>query len=224
MTTPLYNRGTVLKTSWRQLRQHDGKFYSKATYRQTEFHRECLERIAFSKGYSLVVDDFCPQGTSVDVARLHKEADRLLRGAGNQAGRSRMRPDGSLRPTYYPRGLLLSTGEDVPRVQSLRARMFILEFEPGDVDLGKLTKLQDAAQQGTFVMASYISYLARHMGELKLPARQRQSAQKRGEGILLTRMQSPWIFTQAYLGFYCFCFLLRTKASPKDSCRKCWTS
>lgn len=170
-----------------------------------------LERIAFlAKDILLVVDDFCPQGTSVDVARLHKEADRLLRGAGNQAGRSRMRPDGSLRPTYYPRGLLLSTGEDVPRVQSLRARMFILEFEPGDVDLGKLTKLQDAAQQGVLsqVMASYISYLARHMGELKreLPARQRQIRTKaREKGIHInTHDRTPDIYASLYLGFYCF--------------------
>ena len=55
-----------------------------------------LEGLAFqAKDVLLVVDDFAPTGTSSDVQRYHKEADRLFRGQGNQAGRGRMRPDGS---------------------------------------------------------------------------------------------------------------------------------
>ena len=65
------------------------------------------------------------------MQRYHKEADRLFRGQGNHAGRQRMRADGSLRPAKPPRGLILSTGEDVPRGQSLRARLLVLEVSPG---------------------------------------------------------------------------------------------
>src|SRR5262249_20309162 len=51
---------------------------------------------------------------------------------GNRAGRQRMRADGGLRPAKPPRGLVLSTGEDTPRGQSLRARLLVLEVSPGD--------------------------------------------------------------------------------------------
>ena len=82
-----------------------------------------LEGIAFAaKDALLVVDDFAPTGSQGDVQRLHREADRVFRSQGNNAGRGRMNRDGSLRPVKPPRGLILSTGEDVPRGQSLRAR------------------------------------------------------------------------------------------------------
>jgi hypothetical protein len=73
-----------------------------------------LEKKAFlAKDAVLVVDDFAPTGTTRDVQRLHRDADRLFRAVGNRSGRARMRADGGSRPTYYPRGLILSTGEDI---------------------------------------------------------------------------------------------------------------
>ena len=92
-----------------------------------------LEALAFAaKDCVLVVDDFCPAGSSSDVQRLHKDADRLFRGQGNHSGRGRLRADATLRPPKPPRGLVLSTGEDMPRGQSLRARVLVLEVSPGD--------------------------------------------------------------------------------------------
>jgi hypothetical protein len=92
-----------------------------------------LEALAFTaKDALLVVDDFCPTGSANDVQRCHKEADRLFRGQGNRSGRQRLRADASLRPAKPPRGLVISTGEDTPRGQSLRARLFVLEVSPGD--------------------------------------------------------------------------------------------
>src|SRR5205807_5268138 len=93
-----------------------------------------LEAQAFTaKDALLVVDDFAPQGSAADVQRYHREADRLLRGQGNGAGRQRMKADATLRPAKPPRGLVLSTGEDTPRGQSLRARMLVVEVSPGDL-------------------------------------------------------------------------------------------
>lgn len=138
-----------------------------------------LEKQAFLlKDAVFTVDDFAPTGTTADVARLHRTADRLLRAQGNRSGRGRMRPDGSLRPQYYPRGLILSSGEDTPRGQSLRARMLISEISPGDVDLNVLTELQRAAAEGLLAsaMSGYVAYLATRMSELKesLPLRQKE--------------------------------------------------
>lgn len=113
-----------------------------------------LEAIAFAaKDAVLVVDDFAPTGSIGDVQRLHRDADRLLRAQGNSSGRGRMRADTSLRPAKPPRGLVLSTGEDVPHGQSLRARVLVLEVGPGDVDARRLTACQTDAASGLYASA-----------------------------------------------------------------------
>jgi hypothetical protein len=88
-----------------------------------------LEGLLFyGKDALIVVDDFAPRGGPHEVERLHHRADRVLRAQGNNASRDRMRVDGSLRPGKPPRGLVLSTGEDIPKGQSLRARTLVIEI------------------------------------------------------------------------------------------------
>ena len=116
----------------------------------------------------LVVDDFCPTGAKADIARYHREADRLVRAQGNHSGRQRMRQDSTLRPVKPPRGLILSTGEDVPRGQSLRARLLILDVSPGTVQWDTLTACQGEAAAGLYTqaLAGFIHWLAPRYGEV----------------------------------------------------------
>ena len=137
-----------------------------------------LEKKAFlAKDAVLVVDDFAPTGTTADVQRLHREADRLFRAAGNRSGRARMRADGGSRPTYYPRGLIISTGEDIPSGQSLRARLLVLELTPGEIPADR--PLGGAGRRGrsgllAAAMAGYLRWLApqhrRAQGDAAEPA------------------------------------------------------
>src|SRR5262249_39636428 len=128
------------------------------------------EALAFAaKDALFVVDDFVTQGNMADIQRCQRDADRLLRGQGNQAGRERLRPDGSLRPVKHARGLILSTAEEVPRGQSARARALILEIGEGDV-IGprppahnpQLAACQADAAAGLYAqsMAAYLQWLA----------------------------------------------------------------
>jgi hypothetical protein len=122
-----------------------------------------LESLAFAaKDALLVVDDFAPGGGVADVARMHREADRLLRAQGNRSGRARCRTDGTVRPARPPRGTILSTGEDVPRGQSLRARLLVLELAPGALDWARLTACQRDAAAGLYAaaLAGYVRWLA----------------------------------------------------------------
>jgi hypothetical protein len=122
-----------------------------------------LEGQAFTlKDSLMVVDDFAPVGGAGDVARLHREADRLLRAQGNHAGRQRMRADATLRPAKPPRGLILSTGEDLPRGQSLRARLMVAELGPGELNWAQLTERQRDAAEGMYAqaLAGYVRWLA----------------------------------------------------------------
>ena len=129
-----------------------------------------IEKLAFMvKDAVLVIDDFNPTGKSGEVDRYHSIAERVLRAQGNQAGRMRMRVDGSLKPSYYPRGVIISSGEDQPRGHSLRARVFFTELKPGDVDLAKLSQLQEYAANGLLAkaMTGYLNWLAPQMDGLK---------------------------------------------------------
>ena len=122
-----------------------------------------LEAQAFiAKDAILVVDDFAPTGSTYDVQRTHREADRVLRAQGNRSGRGRMRADGSLRPDKPPRGLIVSTGEDVPRGKSLRSRMMILELEAGDISTERLSLAQSDAAAGLYaaVMSAFLKWAA----------------------------------------------------------------
>jgi hypothetical protein len=135
-----------------------------------------LEALAFAaKDVLMVVDDFCAAGTIYDIQRLNKEADRLFRGQGNHAGRQRLCADASQRTTKMPRGLILSTGEVIPRGQSLRARLLCIEVSPGDLGPqppepnAGLTECQHDANSAKYaqVMAAYIQWLARNYVKLR---------------------------------------------------------
>ena len=129
-----------------------------------------LEGVLFAaKDALVVIDDFCPTGSSADVQRYHRDADRVFRAQGNRSGRQRMRADATLRPTKPPRGLAISTGEDTPRGQSLRSRVGVLEVGPSDVDWARLTACQADARDGVYARAlvGFVGWLAPRYDEVR---------------------------------------------------------
>jgi len=132
----------------------------------SNFTEELLFR---AKDGLIVVDDFAPTGAAADIQRLNRDADRVFRAQANRSGRGRLGPDGRPRAIRPPRGSVLATGEDLPRGESLRARLFALEVRKGDVRLDLLSACQRDAGDGLFAkaMAGYIRWLAgRHQEAL----------------------------------------------------------
>jgi hypothetical protein len=122
-----------------------------------------LERVLFeAKDSMVVIDDFNPTGSRQDIQKYHARAERVLRTQGNGGGRSRLRHDATPRPETPPRGLVVSTGEDLPNGHSLRARCLILEIKQGDVDFDQLKALSKQAREGEFSQAliAFIRWLA----------------------------------------------------------------
>jgi hypothetical protein len=157
---------------------HYGAFDARSFVMTWEDSEGALERNLHAvKDAVSVIDDYHPTGTQTDRAKRNNKADRVLRGAGNQAGRARLTPDIQTRPTYYPRGLIITSGEDVPTGHSLRARILVVEMERGTVQRPVLTGLQRAANGGVLraAMAAYIVWLAPRMERLHsdLPQRLR---------------------------------------------------
>lgn len=132
-----------------------------------------LEALMFqAKDVCLVVDDFKPKGSAQDQKRLHGKADRIFRSIGNGSSRGRLDSSLNQRAPRPPRCLLISTGEDVPKGQSLKARTVIIHMHKsivvGDVAI-KLSKLQDDASNGLFAhaMAGYILWLTPQIAEIE---------------------------------------------------------
>jgi hypothetical protein len=185
-----------------------------------------LEATAFlAKDALFVVDDFNPTGSGTDVQRFHRDADRLLRAQGNNSGRQRMRPDGTLRPQKPPRGLIVSTGEDVPRGHSLRARTLIVELEAGDVRFGPLTPSQHDAEGGLYAaaMAGYLRWLAPKYEELQKTLRQevaelRDAAHQNGQ-----HARTPVIVADLAVGWrYFLRFAVDSGAITKSEFAELW--
>lgn len=140
-----------------------------------------LEAMAHTaKDCVLTIDDFCPIGSPADQSRLHAAADRVLRAQGNHSGRGRCRADGSIRPPKPPRGLILSTGEDMPRGQSLRARNGIIQIEKDSVNWNRMTECQQMAQTGVFAEATsaFLQWLATENRIERLSAKAAESIGK----------------------------------------------
>ena len=122
-----------------------------------------LEVLAFqAKDTLLVVDDFAPQGSTADVARYHAAAERLFRAVGNQSSRGRLDSTARLREAKPPRSLILSTGEEIPKGHSVRARMLVVEQGKDSINIIDLTACQADARGGLYAqaMAAFIQWIA----------------------------------------------------------------
>lgn len=141
---------------------------------------ESTENAMLLKAFSIKdalfeIDDYNPSGSTGDHQALSKKADRVFRGAANRAGRGRLTSDIRLRRSYYPRGLVSASGEDLPAGRSLRARLWVLELTPGKMDLDTLTSCQRDAREGVYAaaFAAYLRWLIQHADALatELPIR-----------------------------------------------------
>ncbi|MGH7911383.1 MAG: DUF927 domain-containing protein, partial [Candidatus Dormibacteraceae bacterium] len=148
-----------------------------------------LRALAFvAKDTVLVVDDFKPTGSKFDRQRMHAEADQLFTAVGNGSGRGRADITGAARVPREPRGVIISSGEEVAGSYSTRARQVILEVEAGEVDgLGPeddprsrtdhpaLNRLQQLAAEGQMAkaMAGFVRWLAPRRDDLERWRRER---------------------------------------------------
>lgn len=178
-----------------------------------------LEGLCFAAKDSVtVVDDFAPTGTAYDRQRFHREADRLFRAQGNSAGRMRMKADLTLRPSRPPRGLILSTGEDIPGGHSLRARILVLELALGEINGPELSAAQTAAAQAKYAksMAAYLQWLAPQLDEVRKLLKQesaeyRLRAAREGE-----HARTPGIVADLFIGWKTFLRFAKESAAISE--------
>lgn len=129
-----------------------------------------LEELLWTvKDALVVIDDYAPRASASDQQRLQAAADRILRAVGNRSGRGRQSPDGGLRRTFIPRGLLLSTGEDLPMGASIRARLVITRHERTDLNIDARDAVAAAARAGELArfLSGFLRWLAPRMPDVR---------------------------------------------------------
>lgn len=151
-----------LKTSYAALvTAHFGDFDVKHLPDNWESTANALEKRAFlAKDVLFLIDDYRPPADRHEAVEMRRKAGRLVRSAGNRSGRSRMAGDTSLRPMYYPRGIVVSTAEERITGESAMARRWEVPFDAGTVDLGRLTTAQERTDHLRAAMAGYVRWLA----------------------------------------------------------------
>jgi hypothetical protein len=133
------------------------------------------ERLFSAKDVLTVVDDFVPKGPQNEIERWHQKFDEVVRSATDGALRGRLRSSGEERPSHGPRGLILSTGEVVPKGESILARVVNVEVKPHSVNKQKLNQCQDDATAGLYAqsMSGYLLWLSQGYSTLRTRVHQR---------------------------------------------------
>jgi hypothetical protein len=126
-----------------------------------------LEKLAHEAKDSLFTpDDYSPPKTARTQREFQQKADHLMRGAANQQGRGRMKPDTLLRNTFSPRGMIVGSGEDMPPGESLQARIFNVPMKKGDIDFNIIRELDQSVKEGLMAeaMFGYAEWIASRAG------------------------------------------------------------
>ena len=192
-----------------------------------------IEMLAFVlKDCVMVVDDFKPAGSRMQQQALYSAAERLLRAQGNKSGRQRLRADSTLRSTKPPRGLIVSTGEDLPLGQSIRARCQIIEIARGDVWRHKemLTYCQRQAACGLYekAMFGYIRWVAAHYERIQKEQETTIHEIRTQVANISCHKRTPGIIASQFLGMKYFVeFALSVNAITQDTAERllgqCWS-
>ncbi len=136
-----------------------------------------------------------------------------------------MRSDLTLRPEKPPRALIISTGEDTPVGQSLRARTLISELDKGELDFGVLTRCQEDAAAGLYAsaMAGYVEYLSRDYAAIRADLKAARAELRAHAGRHGQHRRTTNIVADLALGLrYFLWYAMDCGAVGKEEAREIW--
>lgn len=117
-----------------------------------------LESNAFrAKDTLFLVDDFKPSGNASERAKADGTVSRIIQGAADGAGRATLTADRRSRAGLFPRGLVMTSAEDLPRGHSNRARLVIVEVHRKLIDTPEKSAAyfdgESKAEEGVYALA-----------------------------------------------------------------------
>lgn len=120
---------------------------------------EIEHRMFILKDCVTVIDDWAPAADRNLQKEMESKSERILRAQANRAGKVRMRPDLGSQVTFDPRGLVITSGEQLPHGQSRNARLLAVPVEMTDFNMELLTQSQEDKEHYSMAMAHYIAWI-----------------------------------------------------------------
>lgn len=149
---------------------HYGNFNYKRLPTSWDTTANRLEYLLFlAKDVPVVVDDYAPAPDVNSQRQLDALVNRTVRNMGNRQTRGRLHSAGVAQADYFPRALLISSGEQLPGGHSISARYFQVPFAKNWVDLKILTKEQSNTTSYRGAMYYYLSWLRENWKEVTGP-------------------------------------------------------
>lgn len=119
-----------------------------------------IEKRSFDlKDTLMLIDDYCPTRNQQMSKQMYQTLHRIVRNYSNRTARKRLNPDASEKGSYEPRGCVIITGEDSTEIESTMARLLEIDIREGDINLEKLSELQENADLLSHAMSSFINWL-----------------------------------------------------------------
>lgn len=213
----LYGETGSLKSTLAALAlSHYGDFDRTRLTASWEATANALEKLMFlAKDVPFVIDDFAPAANQRDASNLESKAAKVIRGAGNVSSRARMKQDTTLRESFPPRCLAISTGEQLPSTVSINARLFAVEIEKSLIDIGKLTELQGKSYLLPHAMSQYIEWLAEKINQdsqfVKSLKDKWQEVRNKAQSKATSHMRLPEAIAYLIVGFELYLEFLQEK-------------
>lgn len=120
-----------------------------------------IEQTFSLKDVLTVIDDYHPS-TKMEEQSMNKTAQIIMRSYGDRIGKNRLDSCSNLKVSKPPRGNAILTGESAPDIsESGTARYLLIELKKEDINIDKLSELQEIAKDGAFkaIMSLYIRYI-----------------------------------------------------------------
>jgi hypothetical protein len=147
---------------------HFGKDFTDQNLPSFADTKASFEKVAYQRKDALtILDDYPPSKSKHAEYELERIAQDVIRSYGNRTARGRLNRDLEARQRYYPRGMAILTGEQLPSLGSTLARATIVEVGKDDVDLARLSALQDKKELLSYAMLSYVTWVAEHVPDIK---------------------------------------------------------
>jgi hypothetical protein len=129
-----------------------------------------LEKLSHcAKDIPFPIDDYAPAPDKTLNRQMKNNVAYMLQAFGNRQGKGRSNPDMTGQFTYFPRGLLVTSGEHLPTVtQSRQARLFPIPisldnfFKDDKGNYEFLTQAQKDRQYYPQAMAHFIAWVERN--------------------------------------------------------------
>ncbi len=192
--------GSTKSTLVALLLGHDGDFdRTRLTANWNDTAASIEDTLFRAKDVVAVIDDFAPKGSESWDA-LRGKAETVLRSIGNRSSRGRMRADLTAHASRPPRGLVISTGEDLPTGESIHARLVIVRVIRDSIDLELLSELEGQRERLAHAKAAFIEWLLANYDSLAPWLQERFRARRselRGAG---GHMRTPEALAHLALG------------------------